>query len=362
MADRDRNPAGRKADRLMEESDMIDVEMLRGDIQRCDSQNPFSGVILLREAGREVFGFSAGCGNRADLLPIVPQSRFGMASGSKTFTSVAVCQLVEQGRLSFDARIAECLEPAFPRFDPGVTVHQLLSHTSGIPDYFDEELMGDYAELWRELPMYGIREPRDFLPLFQCKPMKSAPGERWSYNNAGYILLGLVVETVTGASFPEVIRRSIFDPCGMTDTGYFAMDRLPSRTALGYIEEADGSWKTNIYSVPVVGGPDGGAFTTAPDLARFWDSLMAGRLLGEASLGRMLQPHGETETGHYGYGVWLEDRAPGFTVQMIGEDPGVAFFSGLDPVRGLQLTIMGNVVPSTWSMVKAVSASLGAAA
>ena len=131
--------------------------------------------------------------------------------------------------------------------------------------------MDDFEELWEMLPMYKIKEGKNFLPLFQNENMKFAPGERFSYNNAGFILLGLIVEKISGVKFTEYIEKNVFEPCNMSDSGYFSMDNLPERTALGYVfDEVRGSYKTNIYSLPIVGGADGGAFTTAEDMVKFW--------------------------------------------------------------------------------------------
>ncbi|MFU8887970.1 MAG: serine hydrolase domain-containing protein, partial [Trueperaceae bacterium] len=105
---------------------------------------------------------------------------------------------MERGRLAFDARLVDCVDAPLPAFDPGVTLHQLLTHSAGIPDYFDEAVMNDYEALWRERPMYRFRTPSDFLPLFAHLPMKAAPGTAWAYDNAGYVLLGLAVERAAG--------------------------------------------------------------------------------------------------------------------------------------------------------------------
>jgi CubicO group peptidase (beta-lactamase class C family) len=337
----------------------VDAARLLNAAEECAARHGFSGVVRLAERGAVALDRCFGLANRADGIIIGPDTRFGMASGCKTFTAVAVCQLVDQGRLSFDSRLSDILDAAVPRFDPGITVHHLLSHTSGAPDYFDEETSHDYASLWADRPMYRMRRPRDFLPMFQDLPMKSAPGSRWSYNNAGYILLGLVVEAVSGMEFTAYVEDRVLRACGMADTGYFSLDDLPGRVALGYVPAEGGRWTTNLYSIPIVGGPDGGAFTTAPDLGRFWDALMGGRLLTAPTLRAMLQPHGRTDTGHYGYGLWLEDGEPGFAFQMIGEDPGVGFFSGLDPSTGRQLTVLGNVAAPVWEMARVLTVPAG---
>src|SRR5690606_12546631 len=108
--------------------------------------------------------------------------------------------------------------------------------------------------------------------------MKFAPGERFQYNNAGFIVLGLIVEKATGQAFTDFVEENIFSRAGMGKSGYFRLDRLPKEAAFGYIEE-ENSWRTNQYAIPVKGGPDGGAFVTAGDMAAFWERLMDFTLL-----------------------------------------------------------------------------------
>lgn len=176
--------------------------------------------------------------------------------------------------LSFETKLEDCLTVNFPNYEKGITIHQLLTHTSGIPDYFDEEVMDHFEELWVKNPMYHMRSIEDFLHLFQNEPIKFKAGERFHYNNAGYILLGLIVEEVSQLEFAEYVEERIFKKANMTSSGYFELDALPERTALGYIDLPNGKWKTNIYSLPVKGGSDGGAFVTVSDMAKLWDSLI----------------------------------------------------------------------------------------
>lgn len=193
--------------------------------------------------------------------------------------------------------------------------------------------------------MYSIQSPKDFLPLFQNNEMKFPPGERFSYNNAGFIVLGLIVEQTTGMAFTEYVEKNIFQPCGMSDSGYFRMDQLPERTALGYIDLDDATWKSNIYSLPVQGGPDGGAFTTVHDLGRFWDTLFQHQLLSPANTDILLTPHAmEDDDMYYGYGVWMLKQDHGvFKYFVMGSDPGVIMQSSVYPDSNIHVHIIGNI-------------------
>src|SRR5690606_39835687 len=184
----------------------------------------FSGTVLVKRNNDVLQQQSSGYANRADWILNNVETRFGIASGCKIFTAVAICQLVEKGQLSFESKLSEILDIPFTRFDDEITIHHLLTHTAGIPDYFDEEVMEDFADLWVNQPMYLMRNGRDFLPLFQHEPMKLAVGERFHYNNAGYILLGLIVEQVSGRHFDEYVTEKIFNRAGMEHSGYFELD------------------------------------------------------------------------------------------------------------------------------------------
>ncbi len=320
------------------------------------SNVPFTGVVMIRRGETLLFGEGYGYANRAERLPNTLNTRFGVASGSKAFTAVAICKLVEQGRLRFDALLRDIIPDPFPLFDPGVTVHHLLTHTSGIPDYFDEEVMDDFAALWEARPVYALHGPRDLLPLFGDLPMKFAPGERFSYNNGGYVLLGLIIEAVTGVSFREHVAECVLNPAGMKDSGFFRTDALPERTASGYIEQEDGGWRTNAFAIPYIGLPDGGAYTTAPDVARFWDALMCNILLSPETTSEMLSLKAiEDEDQGYGYGIWLRRSSDGAPAPyLMGEDPGVSFFSRLYPRDRLLLTVIGNTDSAAWPVARAL--------
>jgi CubicO group peptidase (beta-lactamase class C family) len=322
-------------------------------------------VVLVRERDELVFAEGFGLAHRAEAIPNTVGTRFGIASGTKTLTSIAVAQLVERGRFGFDTRLIDCVDVALPRLDPTVTIHQLLTHSAGIPDYFDEAVMDDYEALWRDRPTYAFRRPSDFLPLFADAPMKAAPGTTWTYNNAGYVLLGLVIEAASGLPFTTYVQRHVFEACGMTSSGFFPMDRLPRGTARGYVRDDDG-WRTNVFAVPIVGGPDGGAFTTAHDLAALWTALFAHRLVSEPMLARMVAAHWrvdpDDDTRHYGYGLWIRQRAGRVRAYtMVGEDPGVYFFSAFYPSTGVQWSLFGNTVDASRAMLHAVVPVLEAA-
>ncbi|WP_042474915.1 serine hydrolase domain-containing protein [Bacillus ndiopicus] len=321
----------------------------------------FSGSVLVEEGTSKLsLNQSFGYANRSEQIHNNASTRFGIASGCKLFTAIAICQLVEKGQLSFQTKLSDCLQQHFSTFDPEITIHHLLTHTSGIPDYFDEEIMADFEELWVTNPMYHIRKLSDFLHLFQNQSMKYRVGERFHYNNAGYILLGLIVEQATGETFSDYVQAAIFDKAGMSASGYFSLDALPSNTALGYIDQVDGTWKTNIYSIPVKGGSDGGAFVAVDDMVKLWDALMNYQLLTENSTNNLLSRHVQVnEDGYYGYGVWIKQRNDAILkYHVMGYDPGVSFHSAYYPSLSSKVVICSNKSAGAFDMMREIETYL----
>ena len=228
---------------------------------------------------------------------------------------------------------------------PEVTVHHLLCHTSGIADYYEEEPPdgseeGDYADLWTDLPSYRIERPIDFLPLFGDLPPYWPPGEKCWYSNAGFILLGILLEEVTGRPYPELVQESVFDRAGMTASGFWRLDEVVPDLATNYVRQQDGSWRTSHFSVPVIGGADGGAQVTARDADRFMTALDDGTLLGDLH-DVMLQPHADYEEGlRFGYGPMIY---PDGRFGHGGGDPGVDVLVHRWPDEKTNLVVLANV-------------------
>jgi CubicO group peptidase (beta-lactamase class C family) len=329
-------------------------------IENIQNNNQFSGTVFVEDKESVLVDVSYGYANRSEKIKNQPETRYGIASGCKLFTSIAICQLVEEGQISLYSTLRECLDMNFPYFDETITIHDLLTHTSGIPDYFDEDVMDDFEELWIKHPMYHIRCLKDFLPLFQNEKMKSSVGERFHYNNAGYILLGLIVEQASGLVFTDYVEQRIFKKAGMMDSGYFALDSLPGRTALGYIDNSDGTWKTNIYSLPVKGGSDGGAFVTAADMVRLWEALMNHQLINESLTNHLLTAHTQVkEDSFYGYGVWIkknENRISKYHI--MGYDPGVSFHSAYFPNSSFKVVVCSNKSAGAFDIMNGIEEEL----
>ncbi len=202
---------------------------------KVEMDKDFRGNAYIVHNDEVILSYSGGFSDMANEIPNTLSTRFATASMGKTFVAVGILQLIEAGKLRFEDTLGAILDIDLKSIDPGVTVKQLLNHTSGVPDYFDESVMDDYEALWKDYPNYRIRHNKDMLPLFIEKSMMYPRGERFQYNNSGYVLLALIMEKITGVDFDIYLKRNVFDPCGMDSTGYFEFDKLPAKCANSYI-------------------------------------------------------------------------------------------------------------------------------
>ena len=175
-------------------------------MNKIEIDKNFRGNVYITQGDEVLCKYSNGFADLANEIPNCFETRFSCASMGKTFVAVGILQLIERSKLSLEDTLGDILDIDLKNIDPGVTVEQLLNHTSGVPDYFDESVMDDYEALWEDYPNYRIRTNKDMLLLFIDKPMMYPKGEKFQYNNSGYIMLALIIEKVTGLEF-DIYRR-----------------------------------------------------------------------------------------------------------------------------------------------------------
>jgi CubicO group peptidase (beta-lactamase class C family) len=344
----------------------MDHAQLTKTLNTSIEEHAFSGVISIRRQDSVLYERAAGYADRSNEIENSSETRFGIASGTKFFTALAIGKLIEAKRLSFSTKLKDCIPLDFPRYSQEITIRHLLTHTSGIPDYYDEEKISDFDNFTLGIPWYALRSPRDYLAVFPDQAMKFAPGERFSYSNGGYILLGVVIEELSGLKYQDFVEQTIFKAIGMDQSGYFALNKLPPKTALGYIEEAEG-WRTNVYNLPIVGASDGGAFTTVQDIATLWKAFWSYQILSKELVEIYAQPYvkAEAEGQHtyYGHGLWMcEDEGRNREEYIIGCDAGVSFKSILNRGQGLQVTVLSNTTDGAWPVLRDIESALASLA
>ncbi len=323
----------------------------------------FSGVVSVTFQDAICYQKAFGYAERSNKLENQVGTRFGIASGTKFLTALAIGKLIDGKKLSFETKLKDCLAYPFPNYSAEVTIGQLLNHTSGIPDYYDEEKITDFENFALDIPMYALKALADYLPAFPDEPMKFIPGTQFSYCNGGYIVLGLVIEEITGMNYQNYVTQEILQPIGMVQSGFFWLNQLPEKTAVGYLEDATG-WRSNIYNLPIVGGSDGGLFTTVQDISVLWNAFFEFRILSKELVEIFSQPsvkvESEGEDIYYGYGLWInQDEHKNQEVYILGGDAGVSFKSGINRAKNLQTTIISNTTSGVWGILKDLDTALG---
>ena len=201
-----------------------------------------------------------------------------------------------------------------------------------------------------DIPCFELKGPKDYIPLFRDGKMKFNPGERFSYSNGGFILLGIVIEEISGTPYTDFIQKNILELCDMSDSGFFAMDRLPERTAFGYIDEDEG-WRTNIFTLPIVGSSDAGVFTTVGDMNKLWGSFLGGKILSK-ELTQLFLEKAVKDTGNrfYGHGIWIYHKEGKDPIHyLMGWDAGVSFKSTCH-AKDTIITVISNTSSGAWAI------------
>jgi CubicO group peptidase (beta-lactamase class C family) len=353
----------------MTDLDVADFDGLSMWLDEEAIAHRFSGVALAWRDGRPIFFHAAGLAHRGHRVPVVPETRFGVASVAKMVTATTALRLVDDGVLSLEQPLIEMLPPEhhIAALDSDHTLHHLLSHTSALPNYFDDEdeTWASWTSCWNRIPMYHIRRPGDMLPLFDQLPPVGKVGERYRYCDTNYIMAGLAIEAATGRPFNQVASQLVLATAGMTDSGFVDLDTEPIRLATGYMTSDDPPdiWRSNIYSLTIAGMPDGGLITTAPDLARLVDGLRSGMLVAPATLTRMMTPQSPPDGAGVSYGYGLEltlqnDRVVRFGHS--GSDPGVATVVTHYVDSAITNVVLCNQDRGAWAAEEQMASTVGA--
>jgi CubicO group peptidase (beta-lactamase class C family) len=316
----------------------------------------FSGAVLVRKGVEDLFCRAYGLADRTWGVKNTPSTRFRIASVGKMFTAAAVLQLIEAGKLTLDTPAVACLELKGTRIPEEVTIQHLLTMTSGIADWINEnaeDFDAEWERLCREHPLYLLRSNADYLPLFAGLEPYSAVGEHFSYSNAGFILLGLMIEKASGQPYFDYIRKNIFRRAGMAHSDFLDLDDVSPNVAEGYVPIRDATrtligWRRNIYSTTAGGAGDGGSTCTVDDLARFMRALRAGKIVSKESARAMLSPKVDASSEDagwaYGYGCFISVGERGEVIRWghTGEEDGVSCRVDYFPAQKLDVVILGN--------------------
>lgn len=277
------------------------VAATRAKAKEDAAADKFSGAVLIGQKGKVLFEAAYGMANRTAKTPNTINTKFRVGSMDKMFTSVAIMQLAQAGKLDLDAPVGRYI-PDYPNKDVAakVTINELMVHAGGVGDFFGPEFVAHHDSL---------REPKDYIALLGKRAPEFEPGSRQDYSNYGFIILGRVVEKVSGQSYDAYVQQHIFKPAGMVATGALPESvNVPNR-AIGYTQSGKDlvpATKDQVWR----GTPAGGGYSTVEDMFHFANALIAHKLLNAAytkklTSGTATMPGGQP--AHYDFAGFTED-------------------------------------------------------
>jgi D-alanyl-D-alanine carboxypeptidase len=338
-------PAEFAISRLSDDEAITEIQnVLREDA----ATDRFSGAVLVAKNGRVLFSRAYGLADRERGIPNTLQTRFRIGSMNKMFTGLAVLQLVEAGKVELTAPVGEYLTGYGNRdVAAKVTIHHLLTHTGGTGDIFGAEFEAHRLEL---------RTLDDYVRLYGDREPEFEPGSRWQYSNYGYILLGTVVERVTGQTYYDYVQAHVYEPAQMTATGSQPEDEPVPDRSVGYMRPPGTAERVpNTETLPYRGTSAGGGYSTAGDLERFAQALLGHRLLRPGFTQLLITGKAERATDvRYGYG--LADRRDAEGYGWVGHSGGAPGMNGdlrIYPLSGYVTVVLANMDPPAAQRVTA---------
>lgn len=315
------------------------AEQLGAYVDRLSAADVFSGTLLFAKDGKPLVTRAVGIANRDFDAPINLETCFNLGSMNKMMTGVACMQLVEQARLSLDDPISKYLsEDWLPQVDKSkVKIIHLLTHTSGLGSYFTPE--------WDKSSRALYRRVDDYREVVKGETLAFEPGTRWRYSNTGMLIAGAVIEKASGMDYYDYIAANVTGPAGMTRSGFFSLDEVNPNLAVGYEKvRRDGkkSYRNNLYSHVIRGGPAGGGYSTVGDLLRFDQALRSGKLLKKESLEVLWSAHPEVSSPEYGLGFGVDIGPVGKVVGHGGGFDGISANLSMFLDEGYTVAVLSN--------------------
>ena len=326
------------------------MNQLADEIDRIAAETSFSGAVQVDRDGIVEFARAYGSADRRNSVANTVGTQFGIASGTKGLTAMAVVSLIENGVFGLATTARSLLGDDLALIADDVTIEQLLGHRSGIGDYVDEDAGHEITDHILPVSVHELATTAQYLRVLDGFVAKSEPDELFCYNNGGYVVLALLAERATGTSFHELVAQRVCEPAGMSDTAFLRSDELPGNVAVGYLA-ADGL-RTNVFHLPVRGSGDGGIYSTAADVHALWTAFFAGRIVSPYWVGEMVRPRSNapSDSMRYGLGFWLDES--GDAVTLIGGDAGVSFRTVHDPGRQITHTVLSNWSEGAWPITR----------
>jgi len=314
------------------------LTVLRAKLDQDTAADRFSGTVLVAKGGRPIFTGAYGLADHDKKIPNTLDTRFRIGSMNKMFTAVSVLQLVQAGKINLTDPLGKYLAD-YPNKDIAskVTIHQLLTHTGGTGDFFGPEFDAHRLEL---------KTLQDYVNLYGKRGPEFEPGSQWKYSNYGFLLLGVVVEKVSGQSYYDYVRVHVYKRAGMTLTGSAPEDASVLDRSIGYTKQGGDTWHPNTDTLPYRGTSAGGGYSTVGDLLRFANALQTHKLLNAhctelLTAGKVDTPGGAKYA--YGFGDQTDNGVRSFG--HAGGAPGMNGELLIFPQSGYVVAVLANMDP-----------------
>jgi D-alanyl-D-alanine carboxypeptidase len=321
------------------------ISALRAKLEKDSAADKFSGAALLAKDGKPIFTGAYGMADREKKVPNTVNTRFRIGSMNKMFTAVSILQLVQAGKISLSDPVGKYLTD-YPNKDIAtkVTIQQLLTHTGGTGDFFGPQFDAHRLEL---------KTLQDYIKLFGERAPEFEPGSRWVYSNYGFLMLGVVVERVTGKSYYDYVSENIFKPAGMTSSGSLPEDQSVPERSIGYTQFGGEALRPNTDTLPYRGTSAGGGYCTVEDFLRFANALTNHRLLNAQNTELLTTGKVDTPRGDK-YAFGFMDNGAGTSMRHFGHGGGAPGMNGdlqIFPQSGYVVVVLSNLDPPAASRI-----------
>jgi CubicO group peptidase (beta-lactamase class C family) len=327
----------------LSQSDLVSA--LRTKLEKDSAADKFSGAALLAKDGQPIFTGAYGMADREKKIPNTLNTKFRIGSMNKMFTAVSVLQLVQAGKILLSDPVGKYLTD-YPNKDIAtkVTIQQLLTHTGGTGDFFGPQFDAHRLEL---------KTLQDYLKLYGERAPEFEPGSRWEYSNYGFLMLGVVVERVSGKNYYDYVSDNIYKPARMASTGSFPEDQNVPDRSIGYTQFGGAALRPNTDTLPYRGTSAGGGYCTVEDFLRFANALTNHKLLNQQNTELLTTGKVDTPRGDK-YAFGFMDNGAGTAMRHFGHGGGAPGMNGdlqIFPQTGYVIVVLSNLDPPAASRI-----------
>jgi D-alanyl-D-alanine carboxypeptidase len=321
------------------------IAAIHAKLEKDSAADKFAGAVLLAKDGKSIFSGAYGMADREKKIPNTVNTKFRIGSMNKMFTAVSILQLVQAGKINFSDPVGKYLTD-YPNKDIAtkVSIQQLLTHTGGTGDFFGPQFDAHRLEL---------KTLQDYIKIYGERAPQFEPGSRWEYSNYGFLMLGVIVERVSGKNYYDYVSENIYKPAGMISTGSFPEDQNVPDRSIGYTQFSGNVLQPNTDTLPYRGTSAGGGYCTVEDFLRFANALTNHKLLNTQNTDLLTTGKVDTPRGDK-YAFGFMDNGVGTSTRHFGHGGGAPGMNGdlqIFPQSGYVIVVLSNLDPPAASRI-----------